>query len=146
VAKSLQQLKFAIWVNILLTWSAVAYAAENPFVAGVDAIPLKAIVYVLALAFVGGLAGTLTKLAKPDVIVRNLPLEISKDMVSSIVSGILAFLFSSYLDNINFWLQAAFITIAGYGGSKVLDMALADGLTPFLQRVFGKVQKTGGDT
>lgn len=139
-AKSLQ-LKKAIWAYLLVNWSVVAYAAENPLVQGIEAIPVKAFLYVLALSVVGGAAGTLTKLTRPDIVVRNLPLEISKDMMASIVAGMLAFFFSSWWNGINFWLQAGLVTLAGYGGSKVLDAALADGFFPWMQRVFGKVQK-----
>lgn len=137
MAKSLQ-LKYAIWTYLLMTWSVVAYAAENPLVAGIEAIPLKAVLYVFALSIVGGAAGTLTKLARPDIQVRNLPLEIAKDMVASVAAGLIVFFFTSWWDDVNFWLQAALVTMAGYGGSKVLDLALADGFLPWLQRAFGR--------
>lgn len=137
MAKSVQ-LKWAIWIYMLLNWTAVAYASESPFVAGIEKIPAKAVVYVFGLAVLGGAAGTLTKLARTDIVVRNLSLEITKDIVASLAAGVFVFLFTSWWDDINFWLQAAFITLAGYGGSKVLDLALADGLLPWMQRVFGR--------
>lgn len=118
----------------------MAYAAESPFVAGLDAIPPKAIIYVLGLAIIGGAAGTLTKLCKPDTVVRNLPLEIVKDLMASIVAGLLAFFFTSWASALGFWIMAGSITLAGYGGSKVLDIALGEGLLPwvrdFMRRVF----------
>lgn len=139
MAKSVQ-LKTAIWAYLSLTWSAMAYAAENPFVAGIDAIPQKAIAYVFGLAIIGGAAGTLTKLSRPDTVVRNLPLEIVKDIVASIVAGMLAFFIASWVDKFDFWLTAIAITMAGYGGSKVLDFALVEGFMPWardlLRRVF----------
>lgn len=138
MAKSLQ-LKYAIWACLILNWGAVAYAAENPLVQGLESIPLKAVGYVLAMSVIGGTAGTLTKLARPDIIVRNLPLEITKDMLASIVIGLLVFFFTSWWDGVNYWLQAAMITMAGYSGSKGLDMLLIDGAMPwfrqFVQRV-----------
>lgn len=137
MAKSVQ-LKWAIWIYLLLNWTAVAYASESPFVAGIETIPVKAVAYVFGLAIIGGAAGTLTKLSRPDIVVRNLPLEITKDIVASLAAGLLVFFFTSWWDNINFWLQAAFVTMAGYGGSKVLDLALADGFLPWLQRAFGR--------
>lgn len=137
MAKS-YQLKLAIWFYLVFNWTAVAWAAESPLVAGIESIPLKAMVYVFALSIVGGAAGTLTKLSKPEVIVRNLPLEITKDIVASVAAGMLIFFFTSWWDSINFWLQAAMVTMAGYGGSKVLDFALADGFFPWMQRAFGR--------
>lgn len=149
MAKSLQ-LKYAIWACLFLNWGAVAYAAENPLVAGIEAIPLKALVYVLALSVVGGTAGTLTKIARPDIIVRNLPLEITKDMLASVVIGMLVFFITSWWDGINFWLQAAMITIAGYSGSKGLDLLLIEGAIPwfrqFMQRVLNITPPKDGPT
>lgn len=139
MAKSLQ-LKYAIWSYLLLTWSAMAYAAENPLVAGLEAIPPRAMAYVIGLAIIGGAAGTLTKLSRPDTVVRNLPLEICKDILASLVAGLIAFFVGSWSNKVDFWLMAAMITIAGYGGSKLLDVALVDGAVPwvrdFMRRVF----------
>lgn len=139
MAKSLQ-LKYAIWACLFLNWGAVAYAAENPLVQGLESIPIKALGYVLALSIIGGTAGTLTKLARPDVIVRNLSLEITKDMLASIVIGMFIFFITMWWEGVNFWLQAAMITMAGYSGSKGLDMLLIEGAIPwfrqFMQRVF----------
>lgn len=139
MAKSLQ-LKYAIWAYLLLTWSALAYAADNPLVTGLESIPHKAIAYVLGLAIIGGAAGTLTKLSRPDTVVRNLPLEICKDILASIVAGLLAFFLASWANRFDFWLIAAMVTMAGYGGSKMLDVALVEGAMPwfrdFLRRVF----------
>lgn len=148
MAKSLQ-LKYAVWVYLLLNWSVVAYAAENPLVEGIESIPVKAMLYVFALSTVGGAAGTLTRMASPSrPTVTNLPLEISKDVMSSLLAGILAFFFTSWAkDTISFWPQAALITLAGYGGSKTLDIALTEGLMPWLkslmERLFG-ANKSGG--
>ncbi|KAK1548192.1 hypothetical protein Q3G72_001039 [Acer saccharum] len=144
VAKSLQQLKFAVWIYLTLFWCFAAYGADSTLVQGLEAIPLKAALYVLVLSVVGGAAGTLNKLAQPDLQIRNLPLEIAKDTIMSVVAGMLTFFMTSWISVITFWPQAILITVAGYGGSKVLDLALADGLIPWLQRVFGKVQNTGG--
>lgn len=139
MAKSLQ-LRYAIWAYLLLNWSVVAYAAENSLADGIEAIPLKALAYVFVLSVVGGAAGTLTKLARPDAQVRNLSLEIAKDVLTSIVAGMLAFFITMWWKDVNYWLQAGLVTMAGYGGSKVLDVALAEGFLPWLQRAFGRAQ------
>lgn len=148
MAKSLQ-LTNAIRAYLIINWClfSTAYAAESPFVIGIEAIPAKAFLYVLALSIVGGAAGTLTKLSRPDTIVRNLPLEITKDIFASIVAGLLAFFTTSWFDSVSFWLQSAIITVFGYGGSKVLDVALMDGAIPglreFMQRVLNIKPKDG---
>lgn len=137
MAKSLQ-LKIALVLHLLLTWSAFAYAAEeNSFVAGMESIPLKAIGLVLFISVVGGSASTLTKIARPDVVVRSLILEIVKDFVCSIAAGLLVFLFTSWW-TWNFWGQATMILLAGYGGSKVLDFSLTEGFFPALGRALGR--------
>ena len=137
MAKSLQ-LKIAILLHLLLTWSAFAYAAEeNSFVAGIESIPLKAIGLVLFISVIGGSASTLTKIARPEVVVKSLVLEISKDMVCSVAAGMLLFLFTSWW-TWNFWGQATMILLAGYGGGKVLDFSLAEGFFPGLARALGR--------
>lgn len=141
MAKSLQ-LKIAILLHLLLTWCTFAYAAEeNSFVAGLESIPLKAIGLVLFISVVGGSASTLTKIARPDVVVRSLALEISKDMVCSIAAGMLLFLFTSWW-TWNFWGQATMILLAGYGGSKVLDFSLSEGFFPALARALGRTAES----
>lgn len=137
MAKTLQ-LKIAILLHLLLTWSAFAYAAEeNSFVAGIESIPLKAIGLVLFISVVGGSASTLTKIARPDIVVKSLVLEICKDLVCSVAAGMLLFLFTSWW-TWNFWGQATMILMAGYGGAKVLDFSLAEGFFPALARALGR--------
>lgn len=140
MAKSFYQLKTAALAYLGIFWCTFVYAAENPLVAGLESIPAKAMVYVLVLSVVGGAAGTLTKLTRPDVVVRNLSLEIAKDTFMSILAGVIIFFFTSWQPWITFWPQAILITLAGYGGSKVIDMLFTDGAFPalraFVQRVF----------
>jgi hypothetical protein len=144
VAKSNQQLKCAIWVYLSVFWGYAAYGADNALVQGIESIPVRAVVYVLVLSIVGGAAGTLNKLTQPDVKISNLPLEIGKDTLSSVVVGMLIFFATSWVAFITFWPQAICITLGGYGGSKVLDRMLNDGFIPWMQRVFGRIQNTGG--
>lgn len=139
MAKS-YQLKMAALAYLGIFWCSFVYAAENPLVEGLESIPAKAMIYVLVLSIVGGAAGTLTKLTRPDVVVRNLSLEIAKDVLTSVLAGALIFFFTSWQPWISFWPQAILITLAGYGGSKVIDMLFTDGAYPamraFVQRVF----------
>lgn len=151
MAKS-YQLKTAALAYLGFFWCTLVYAAENPLVAGLESIPAKAILYVLALSVVGGAAGTLTKLTRPDIVVRHLPLEIAKDVFMSVLAGLLMFFFTSWVPSVSFWPQAILITMSGYGGSKVIDMAFTDGAFPFMRdlvrRVFNITPKdpTGGSS
>lgn len=138
MAKSLQ-LKYAIWAYLFMAWSTMAYAADNRFVDGLESIPHKAFAYVIGLAILGGAAGTLNKLSRPDTSVRNLPLEIIKDTFASVVAGLLAFFAAGWVDKFDFWLTAIVITLAGYGGSKVLDAALVDGVMPWVKDLARRV-------
>lgn len=139
MAKSVQ-LRWAIWLYLILTWTAVCYAAEpNTLSQGLGAIPLRDIGTALFLSVVGGVAGTLVKLTKPDILVKNLALEIAKDSMSSLVVGLLTFFFSSWWTGVSYWLQAGLILIAGYGGSRVLDVMLDEGAIPWFRALLGRL-------
>jgi hypothetical protein len=140
VAKSSAQLKAGIWIAILLTWSMACYAAEARTLAqGLSTIPIQDIGVVLVLAIVGGVTGTLVKLAKRDVVIVNLVLEVAKDTMASIVVGLLAFFATNWWEDINLWAQAVLILLGGYGGSKVLDVLLDEGGIPWLRLVFTRL-------
>lgn len=149
MAKSLQ-LKYVAWTCLALCWCTVAGAAENQLVAGVAAIPLDAIRNVLVLSTVGGLGGTLARISRPDVVIRNLPLEICRDAVLSVLGGMLMFFFTSWIpDVISFWPQAILITVAGYANSKVVDIFGDGGVTwlqTLLRRMFGIAPPPNGPT
>lgn len=133
------QLKIAVVLHLLITWSALAHAADaSAFVSGIESIPIEALGYVGGIAFASGSAATLIKVARPDVMVRNLFLEVFKDLVSSVVAGMLVFFFTSWLGT-SMWPQLGLILLAGFGGTKVLDVALADGLFPWLSRAMGRL-------
>lgn len=144
MAKSLQ-LKYVAWLCLALCWCTVAEATENQLVVGIAAIPIEAIRNVLVLSAVGGLGGTLARICRPDIIVRNLPLEICRDAVLSVLGGMLMFFFTSWIPSvISFWPQAILITVAGYANSKVVDLfseesvaALRTGLQTLLRRMLG---------
>ena len=147
MAKS-TQLKYAIWLYLFLNWFAVAYATETGLPPGIESIPLSGIGRVLWLAMTGGAGCTLVKLTKGPVL--RLPVEIIKDLVCSIIAGLLVYFFSNWYKNVDLYLQAGLILLAGYGGSRMIDVSLEDGLIPgmkaLFQRVFGIVPKDGGDT
>lgn len=111
------------WFWLAVVWPPSAYAASVTFTDDLAHIPFAAIAMCLFLSFIGGLASTLQKLAAQTPAMRSLWLEISKDLVVSLVAGLLAFFASEWLD-FQAVLEAGVITLAGYGGSRVLDRLL----------------------
>lgn len=141
MAKSSAQLKAGIWIYILLTWSVACYAAEARTLAqGLSTIPIQDIGIVLVLAVVGGVTGTLVKLTKKDVVVVNMVLEVAKDIMASIVVGLLAYFATNWWqEDVNLSAQAGIILLGGYGGSRVLDLILDEAGVPGLRLVFSRI-------
>lgn len=121
------QLKKVLWAWLAAIWSASAWAAQETFAQDLTAISLGAVAVALVLAFIGGLAYTTQKIAKPDVVVVSVPLEVCKDMINSLVAGLCAFFLVSWM-GLPLFGQALLITIAGYGGSRFLEQLLTDTL------------------
>jgi hypothetical protein len=147
VGKSIQ-LKLAALVHLFATCIVVAYAADAKEIAsGIESIPLGSIRWVAGVSFCFGSVATIIKVAKRDVAVRNLPLEIAKDLVSSVAAGVLVFAFTSMI-GLSMWPQFILIMMAGFGGTQVLDIALAKGFFPWLNGVLGRISGTpaGKDT
>lgn len=138
MAKSLQ-LKYVAWFCLALSWCTVATATENQLVAGVAAIPFDAIRNVLVLSSLGGMGATLTRICQPDTIIRNMPLEIFRDAVVSILAGTLMFSFTSWIPSVvSFWPQVILITVAGYCGGKIIDV-FGNGTVSWLEMMFRRV-------
>lgn len=121
------QLKQLVWAWLITFWSAGACAAQATFAGDLAAIPPAAIAVSVLLAVIGGAAFTAQKMAGPTTVVKSVALEIIKDILASIVAGLLTFFICSWL-NFAAVLQAACITIAGYGGSRVLERYLNSAL------------------
>lgn len=132
------QLKRVFWAWLLITWSTTAWAAESTFATGLASIPFDAIRWTVALAFIGGAAATTNKIADPAITVKNVWLEIAKDVLASLVAGLVTFFLCSWV-NVAYWLQAALITLAGYGGSRALDQLLVNGLFAWFEKMFGRL-------
>jgi hypothetical protein len=103
-------------------YTAQAYAVEVPFSDGVSRIPLKALGYVALLSMLGGLASTLQKISNPKSKFKNLLLEVVKDLVVSLVAGVVAFALAEQA-GMSAMLEAAIITLSGWAGSNYLDKA-----------------------
>ncbi|WP_186083680.1 phage holin family protein [Burkholderia gladioli] len=115
--------KQLVTVLLLIFWAAAAYAAQVTFAHDVRDIPPAAVLISCLLAIIGGAAYTAQKIADPGITIKSVKLEIVKDVLTSIVVGLLAFFIGSYLQ----WdsmLQAGAITLGGYGGSRVLELVL----------------------
>ncbi|CAJ3202197.1 Uncharacterised protein [Burkholderia pseudomallei] len=117
---------------LALTWSLVTYAATRSDVSfGRDlaSIPIIAYVITVILSSIGGAASTLQKLSNAEDLSRW-KLHVARDMVSSIAAGLLMFFIAESFrwDSAQ---EAAAITVAGYGSSKLFDAVM----TRILQKV-----------
>ncbi|ABO60600.1 hypothetical protein Bcep1808_7730 (plasmid) [Burkholderia vietnamiensis G4] len=121
-----------IW--LMLFWSVAAYAAQATFVHDLSDIPPVAVAISCLLSIIGGAAFTAQKIADPAVTIVSPVKTIIRDVLNSIVAGLLVFCIGSYFN----WAavaQAGLITLAGYGGSRVLEpvlSALIDRLSKFV--------------
>lgn len=132
------------YILFAVAWLATSqlYAQEvSNFGGNLESIPIKSLVYVGVLAFLGGLASTLQKFSNPNIQVYKVWVEIMKDLVISIVAGILAFFLAEQAKS-PVMLEASLITVSGWAGSKYLD-ALAGRL---LNRVIPSIDSRGGPT
>jgi len=127
------QLKKFFFAWLILMWSVATWAAESTFAKDMSSIPLEAIQWTVLLSLIGGAAFTTNKVSRPDIIVKNIWLEMAKDLLMSLVAGLVTFFFTSWWAA-PYWLQAALITLAGYGGSKALDKYLADALFAWIDK------------
>jgi hypothetical protein len=118
------QLKRFVSIWLMVFWSAAAAAAQATFAHDLRDIPPAAVAISVLLAVIGGAAYTAQKLADPAVVVKTVGAEIIKDVLTSVVVGVVVFCLGSYLE----WpsvVQAGLITLGGYGGSRVLEPGLA---------------------
>jgi hypothetical protein len=129
------RLQYLIWTWLGVLWTTGAVAAQTTFANDITSIPPGAIAVAMLLAFIGGAAYTTSKVANPTVVVASVPLEIVKDIMSSLVAGLVTFFAGAYLGWSPF-LQALCITVAGYGGSRVLEAAVGQ-LISRMGAVFG---------
>ncbi|UVA80481.1 MULTISPECIES: phage holin family protein [Pandoraea] len=125
----MQQIIKLTWGMWLLCWATAAIAGSAvTFDQDLAHVAPAAIVLTVVFSLLGGVANTLQKLARVDAPpVRSVPLEVAKDLVVGVVAGLAAFFVSEWME----WrwaLEALAITLAGYGGSRVLDAVLNRGL------------------
>ncbi|ATQ74872.1 MULTISPECIES: phage holin family protein [Massilia] len=123
------------WTWLLSSWDTSAIAATN-FASDLSSIPLDGVAVAVTLSLVGGAAGTLQKIASPDVVIKSLPLEIAKDILISLVAGLVTYSLCAWQE-IPLLLQPGCITIAAYGGSRVLERYLSAGISR-MERLDGK--------
>lgn len=121
------QLRKFIFAWLSAFWTVSAWASQSTFASDMSSIPAEAIGWTTLLSFIGGAAFTTNKISRPNIIVKSIPLEMIKDILMSLVAGLITFFLCSF-GGLPYWLQAALITLSGYGGSKVLDKYLSKGL------------------
>lgn len=133
------QLKFAALVHLFATGTVFAYAAETKaIVSGLESIPLESVRFAAGVAFAFGSVAMIIKVAKRDTAIKNLPLEIIKDLFSSVAAGVLVFAFTAWVE-VPVWPQLILVMMAGFGGTQVLEVALAKGFFPWLNTVLGRL-------
>lgn len=134
-----RQLTEALIGYFFLFWAASVLAAGNAFEEGIKEITALVALGVCVMAGGGGVAGTLSKVANPEHPIKNVAVEMLKDLAGSIVFGWLVYFFTTWAP---FWAQAGLIIMAGFGGSKALDRFVDSQLGPMLggitERIFGK--------
>lgn len=114
----------AIFVGWLIAfWTASAFAASDTFIHGVESIPTGAVAIAMVLAMIGGAAYTSQKIAAIDVVVKSIPAEIIKDVLTSLVAGLCMF-FAGAWREWPLFPHCILITVGGYGGSRVLEPML----------------------
>ena len=124
----MRQLIQLSWFMCGLSWMSAAIAADRVYrvTFGDDLanVPMTAWLLTIVLALLGGLAATLQRLSTDLDAMRSVRLEITKDLVASVVAGLAVFFVCEW-QGIGSMLEAVAITMAGYGGSLVLDKLLA---------------------
>ncbi len=134
------RLKRACWVWLSTMWMATTCAAQATLAGDLSSIPPAAVAVCAVLAMIGGAAYTAQKIANPETVIKNIFAEVVKDVTASLVAGLVTFFVASWL-GLPTVLQAACITVAGYGGSRVLERYLANGLKQ-IDRLGGKSEGT----
>jgi hypothetical protein len=119
------------WGGCALLWAAAAYAmvrqTEAALADGLAGIPAASLVLAVFLALIGGTASTFQRFASSDPPARSAAIEIGSVITASIVAGLSAFFFCEWRG----WpapLTALAITLASWGGKRVLDQAVDAGL------------------
>lgn len=134
-------LKKAAWIWLAMFWSASALAATTTFASDLSKIPAAAVAVALGLSLIGGAAATLRKIASPELVITNMRLVIASDMLMSVVAGLVTYSVIAWQE-FPLLLQPGCITIAAFGGSRVLDRYLGAGLAR-IDRLAGKPDVEG---
>lgn len=125
-----------VWLAISLCWTACAYAAApNLAVPSLTDIPLRALAAAVFLALIGGAARTAQKMANPALVVASVPLLILSDVLTSVAVGSATFFLVAWRQ-FDPLLQAFVITIAGWGGSTILENYVGE----FAKRLSGSTK------
>ena len=121
------QLKKICWVWLGCFWSAGAAAAQATFGSDLSTIPPAAVAVAVVLALIGGAAATLRKIASPTITIKSVPLEVTSDLLLSLLAGLVTYFLCAWQE-VPILLQAGLIPLAGFGGARVLEAYLAAGL------------------
>lgn len=139
--REILQLKKVCGLWLLAFWGSSAWAATATFASDLSSIPAAAVAVAVALSLIGGAASTLNKIANPEHVVTNMTLEVVRDIVSSVVAGVITYSVCAWQE-LPLMIQPAIITIAGFGGSRVLERYLSAGMSRIDRLGGGKPEET----
>jgi FtsH-binding integral membrane protein len=139
--QNFRRLTIAAWIWLSLFWSASAWAATTTFASDISKIPPAAVAVALGLSLIGGAAATLRKIASPDIVITKLPWVVASDMLMAVLAGLVTYSVIAWQE-FPLLLQPGCITIAAFGGSRVLDRYLGAGLAR-IDRLAGKPDTEG---
>lgn len=113
-------------IALIISWTlfASAYAHATDLAQGLSSIPISNIIIAAVLSFIGGLAWTAQKEAHATTETRRLALTVFSDVLVSVVAGLITFFLLSIATD-SALIQAALITTAGYGGTRIMDSYLS---------------------
>lgn len=130
------QLKKICWAWLASFWSAGAVAAQATFGSDLSTIPPAAVAVAVVLALIGGAAATLRKIASPTITIKSVPLEVTSDLLLSLLAGLVTYFLCAWQE-VPILLQAGLIPLAGFGGARVLEAYLSGALAKLNSRLGG---------
>lgn len=122
-------------VGLMFLWFflAINFAHAQTLAQGLSSISMGNTLIAACLAFVGGAAWTAQKEARRETENKKLWATVFSDILVSVVAGLITYFLLSIATDSPL-VQAALITIAGYGGTRIMDGYVSS----LLDRIKGK--------
>jgi hypothetical protein len=127
------QIKKLVFLFLGMLWTCATYAAVVAAEGAEERISAIELALSILVALIGGAAHTASRIADPEITIKSVRLEVTKDLLTSVVAALLFFFGGIYYE----WpisLRFGAITLAAYGGSRVLEPGVA-ALGEFMKRL-----------